>query len=97
MNIMNNLPNKNRDIALGINAKIIGVVASPPTYAQASVTFSVQILREDPTENSKYLICEIDAATPQGIADQIANSIREARDIGFEQGRQYVREALGIK
>lgn len=44
-----------------------------------------------------WTICDIDAATPQGMANDIADAIRMARGQGFEQGRQYVRDALGVK
>ena len=43
------------------------------------------------------LICEIGALTPLQTADDIASAIYEARNIGFEQGRKYVRRALGVE
>lgn len=46
--------------------------------------------------NEGYTVCEIRAATPEGIADQIAHAIISARDAGFEMGRAHVRKALGI-
>jgi hypothetical protein len=95
--MMVNLPDINRDKKLNMETKIVGVVSPPTQFAGPDITFSVKIFKQDPTEFSEYLICEIDAATPEGIAHQIANAIREARDIGFEQGRRYVREALGLK
>lgn len=89
---MTNLPDKNR------KADIIGVVGPAPDYVRPeTVNFSIKICRRDPTESADYIICEIEAATLQGIADSIAKAVREARDIGFEQGREYVRRALGIK
>ena len=48
------------------------------------------------SDSHEWRITEIAAATPEGIASQIATAIREARDIGFEQGRAYVRKALGV-
>jgi len=43
-----------------------------------------------------YEIVNLSAATPKGIADQIASALVEARDIGFEQGLKSVRDVLGI-
>jgi len=48
------------------------------------------------TDTHDWKICEIHDTTPEGVADQIATAIREARDTGFEQGRAHVRKALGI-
>ena len=42
-----------------------------------------------------YVIEDISAATAKGIANQIAAAIRNARDIGFEQGRQFIKDAIG--
>lgn len=42
-----------------------------------------------------WRICEVDAATPEGRAAHMARLLEEARDQGFEQGRAYVRAALG--
>ena len=47
-------------------------------------------------DSHDYIICEIDITTPEDIACQIAVAIKEARDIGFEQGRKYIRKALGV-
>jgi len=45
-----------------------------------------------------WRICEIDnTENKQIIAERIAELIEIVRDRGFEQGRAYVREALGIK
>lgn len=46
-------------------------------------------------DTHEWRITEIAAATPEGIADQIATAIKEARDIGFEQGRAHIRKAIG--
>jgi hypothetical protein len=47
------------------------------------------------TDSHEWKITEIMAATPEGIANQIATAIKEARDIGFEQGRAHIRKAIG--
>ena len=46
-------------------------------------------------DSHEWKICEISAATPEGIVNQIAIAIKEARDIGFEQGRAHIRKAIG--
>jgi hypothetical protein len=92
---MTNLPDKTRP-----DVEIKGVVIPVPNFFKtpgSQVNYCVQVYKRDPTESDAYEICSIVAATPQGMADQIAAAIRNARDIGFEQGRRYVREALGIK
>ena len=74
---MVNLPNRTKTAL----TKIIGVVTEPipfVKYSKSSLTFSVEIYKDDPTETSKYLICTIDAATSQGIANQIANCYTES-------------------
>lgn len=48
------------------------------------------------TDSHDWRVTEISVTTPEGIADQIAWAIKEARDIGFEQGRAHVRKALGL-
>jgi hypothetical protein len=62
-------------------------------------------LRKDPEGNPTtyiilddhgYIIKEFDITTHEDIAHQIAVAIKEARDIGFEQGRKYIRKALGV-
>lgn len=44
----------------------------------------------------RYSISELYATTPESLASDIASIVRKARMIGFQQGRQHVREALGI-
>lgn len=44
-----------------------------------------------------WRICEIQTGTTEAMLFDIATAIREARDIGFEQGREYIRRALGVK
>jgi hypothetical protein len=78
---MKNLPDRNS------NADIIGMTEDP----------KIVILCNDPKSIHKYIICEIDAPSLAGKAYQIACAIREARDLGFEQGRKYIRNALGIE
>lgn len=39
---------------------------------------------------------EINAATPEGVAYQIQQLVVQARNQGFEQGRAFVRRALGL-
>lgn len=41
-------------------------------------------------------ICRLNSATQEGLARQIAQLVRDMRQVGFEEGRSYVREALGI-
>lgn len=41
-------------------------------------------------------ICRLSDSTREGLASEIAEAIRMARDIGFEQGRSFVRQALGV-
>ena len=40
---------------------------------------------------------DICGTTPKSIAMDIAEALTQMRNIGFEQGRKYVRDALGIK
>lgn len=47
--------------------------------------------------NGEWLVCRLDAATPEGIAKQIAWLVKDAMDTGFEQGRRHVRAALGVE
>ena len=42
-------------------------------------------------------ICTICGTTPESIASGIASALSEVRDVGFEQGREYVRNAFGIR
>jgi hypothetical protein len=65
----------------------------------------VSKLRKDPKgellayvvlDDHGYIICEINITTPEDIVHQIAVAIKEARDIGFEQGRKHIRKALGV-
>jgi len=44
-----------------------------------------------------FIVCRIHAETPQGMADEIARAIEDARDQGFEHGREYVRRAMGCQ
>ena len=46
--------------------------------------------------DGRYTLFMIDAATPQGRANQIADAITQARDAGFQHGLASVRAALGI-
>jgi len=48
-------------------------------------------------DNQGTLICDINAATPEGIARQIAMMATEIQKTGFEQGRAHVRQALGCQ
>lgn len=55
------------------------------------------------TENGGFLVAangwrifEIDAATPEGQAQQIANLVMQARDAGFRMGQAHIRQALGL-
>ena len=58
-----------------------------------------------PTEHGDYRvqtsdgweICTICGTSPESIASGIASAIRMVCDVGFEQGREHVRAALGIK
>jgi hypothetical protein len=77
---MNNLPTKESQI--NIISKIRKDEGNPTTY----------IILDD----HGYIIKEIDITIHEDIAHQIAIAIKEARDIGFEQGRKYIRKALGI-
>jgi len=43
-----------------------------------------------------WRICTLQNTTVNGLCTDIADAIRLARDIGFEQGRQYIRSALGV-
>jgi hypothetical protein len=47
-------------------------------------------------ENGSTL-CHIVSATPEGMARQLADLLTRIRDIGFEHGREYVRDALGVQ
>lgn len=45
------------------------------------------------------IICEFivdERWTKEGLADAIATALTGARDIGFGQGRQHIRKALGL-
>lgn len=44
-----------------------------------------------------WLITEIRTYTTEAMLFDIAAAIREARDIGFEQGLESIRRALGVK
>jgi hypothetical protein len=44
-----------------------------------------------------WLICTLQNTTMDSLCTDIADAIRLARDKGFEQGRRYVRSALGIE
>ena len=58
-----------------------------------------------PTEHGDYRvqttegweICTICGTTPESIASGIASALSKVRDVGFEQGREHVRNALGIR
>lgn len=39
-------------------------------------------------------ICTICGTSPESIARGIADAIKNARDVGFEQGREYVHRAI---
>ena len=43
-----------------------------------------------------WLVCDIASTTPKGIASDIATIIRLARDIGYQQAQQDIRNALGV-
>lgn len=43
-----------------------------------------------------HKLAGIDADLREHIARQLANAIRDAQRLGFDQGRAFVREALGI-
>jgi hypothetical protein len=55
-----------------------------------------ELVRYSIHDDHNWKICEIDITTPEDIARQIATAIKEARDIGFEQGRAYIRRAMGV-
>jgi len=42
-------------------------------------------------------ICRLSSATQEGVARQLADVMTSIRDIGFEQGLEHVRAALGVK
>lgn len=41
-------------------------------------------------------ICRLSNSTPQELAKDIESILTKIRDIGFDQGREYIRNALGI-
>lgn len=50
-------------------------------------------------ENTNGYVIELIDYNPeymQGLAGRIANLLTEARDIGFKQGQEHVRKALGL-
>jgi hypothetical protein len=81
-----NVPTKDSD------AKIEGTLNNIGDYV---------ILNNDPHNVHKYVMCKIhcreNVGSPQYLADAIASVITQARDAGFEQGRAFIRDALGIK
>lgn len=78
---MNNLPTKESQVEV-VSKLRKDSIGDPMTYV---------IL-----DSHDYIITEINITTPEDIAHQIANAIKEARDIGFEQGRKHIRKALGV-
>ena len=77
---MSNLPT--RESGLGIVGKV-------KKNAQGEVLSYLII------DSHEWKITEIMAASPESIVDQIATAVKEARDIGFEQGRAHIRKAIG--
>lgn len=47
------------------------------------------------TDNG-YEICIINSESKKGIAEDIEYLLTKFRDIGFEHGREHIRNALGI-
>jgi hypothetical protein len=78
---MNNLPTKKSGI------DIISCIRKTPEG---------ELLKYVIQDDHGWKICDIDITTPEDIAHQISLAIKDARDIGFEQGRAHIRKALGI-
>ena len=78
---MNNLPTRESQVEV-VSKLRKDIEGNPRTYV---------IL-----DSHDFIIYEINITTPEDIAHQIAIAIKEARDIGFEQGRKYIRKALGV-
>lgn len=60
-----------------------------------TVTCNVPGAPENPL--GETLVFLIDADTPKGAAEQLRVLLNDILKAGFEQGREHVREALGIK
>lgn len=57
----------------------------------------IRVVNRRDADHMAFLIFEMRADTsPEEMARKIAWAIKDARDIGFEQGRRHIRNALGI-
>lgn len=80
---INNIPNK-----FDIENRFIDSEAKDNT---------IRIVNRRDADHMAFLILEMRIDVhPEDVARKIAQALTDARDIGFEQGRRHIRNALGI-
>jgi hypothetical protein len=67
-------------------------------FIDSEVNFNtIRIVNRRDDDHMAFLILEMRIDVhPEDVARQIAQALTAARDIGFEQGRKHIRDALGI-